>query len=339
MAGSQRYDLIDEIPGGATQSFRARTAAGREVTVHFLRGGRTPENEALLARLRAIPPAAQANLVEVGEYEGTPFVVTAAPPYQHLAAWIKDQEPHQAAGPQKFTRVGMWKVPEFTGGTHAAPPPPPLPEPPKPAVDDFMTIFETGSTHKATPPAAPPLAPPPATGPGEFTRMFQAAPPSPEFPPAPVQAATPVPEPPAPAAPAGEFTRMFQAPPPSPSCRRRLRRYRNPLRRLRPQASLPACFRPPSRYPRRRLQPHSSRRPRRSPASSLKCFKRWSHPPWRRRPLPSPRLPLRRRHRPHLPQDLAKFTRMFMASAPPPSLQRRPGNRPANSRLPTKRRP
>ena len=186
MAGSQRYDLIDEIPGGVTESFRARTASGREVTVHFLRGGRTPENEALLARLRAIPPAAQANLVEVGEYEGTPFVVTAAPPYQHLAAWIKDQEPHASAGPQKFTRVGMWKVPDFTAGEHppAPPPPPPVePLPPPAGGDDFLTLFQPGSGPKSAPP--PPVTPP-AAGAGEFTRMFQASAPPEPPPPMPV---------------------------------------------------------------------------------------------------------------------------------------------------------
>ena len=53
----QKYELIEPLPGEGTRVFRARQAAtGREVAVHLLVGGYTPENEALLARLRAIPP-------------------------------------------------------------------------------------------------------------------------------------------------------------------------------------------------------------------------------------------------------------------------------------------
>src|SRR5437016_14443722 len=79
----QKYTFVDPQPLEGTQSFRARqTASGREVMVHLLTGGKTQENEALMARLRKIPPRLMAKLVEVGEYEGTRFVVTIAPPYQ-----------------------------------------------------------------------------------------------------------------------------------------------------------------------------------------------------------------------------------------------------------------
>ena len=63
----RKYELIEPLPGAGPDSFRARqTSTGREVTVHFLVGGQTPENEKLLARLRALPPDSMARLIEIG---------------------------------------------------------------------------------------------------------------------------------------------------------------------------------------------------------------------------------------------------------------------------------
>ena len=68
---TQKYDLIELLPGEGVQSYRARqTNTGRDVTVHLLVGGKTPENEAFLARLRAMQPQSMAKLIEVGEHEG-----------------------------------------------------------------------------------------------------------------------------------------------------------------------------------------------------------------------------------------------------------------------------
>ncbi|HEY1341612.1 MAG TPA: hypothetical protein VGF59_29075, partial [Bryobacteraceae bacterium] len=162
----QKYELIDALPvEGPTKTFRARQiSTGRNVAVHLLLGGRTPQNEALLARLRAIPPASMAKLLEVGENEGTTYVVTVAPPYEGLPEWLTDQERAAAAVSDKeFTRVGTWKVPAMQPG---GPPPAPAPAPPTAAA-------------------------PPAAEPGEFTRMFQAgAKPAAEAPPAASQPAS-----------------------------------------------------------------------------------------------------------------------------------------------------
>ena len=44
----RKYELIEPLPGEGTRVFRAKQATtGREVAVHLLVGGRTPENEAL----------------------------------------------------------------------------------------------------------------------------------------------------------------------------------------------------------------------------------------------------------------------------------------------------
>ena len=79
----QKYELIEPLPGEGPKSFRARQSAlGRDVTVHFLVGGQTQENQWLLARLRALPPNSLARMIEVGiNSEGTQYVVTVAPPF------------------------------------------------------------------------------------------------------------------------------------------------------------------------------------------------------------------------------------------------------------------
>ena len=155
----QKYTFVDPQPLEGTQSFRARqTASGREVMVHLLTGGKTPENEALLARLRKIPPRLMAKLVEVGEHEGTKFVVTVAPPYQALSDFVRDQEIEGLAETQQISQTGLWNLPANV---------PPQPERPlQPgSPGEFTQMFQA-------PPA--PAAEPVSGGskPGEFTQLF-----------------------------------------------------------------------------------------------------------------------------------------------------------------------
>src|SRR6185437_2465749 len=109
----KKYELIDALPGEGTRSFRARQASnGREVSVHLLVGGRTPQNDALMARLRAMPPQSLAKLIEVGDNEGVTFVVTQAPPFQHLDEWLASEE--YAAAPAARpdpSHGGAWQIP------------------------------------------------------------------------------------------------------------------------------------------------------------------------------------------------------------------------------------
>src|SRR5690242_19587784 len=106
----QKYELIEPLAGEGTKSFRAKqNSTGREVTVHLLVGGETPENQVLLARLRALPPQSMGKLIEVGNHEGTTFVVTGAPPFQHLTEWLNDQDRAAREESNKLTKVGVWK--------------------------------------------------------------------------------------------------------------------------------------------------------------------------------------------------------------------------------------
>src|SRR5450759_3939102 len=225
---SQKYHLIELLPGEGVQSYRARqTNTGREVTVHLLVGGKTPENEATLVRLRAMQPQSMTKLIEVGEQQGTTFVVTVAPPFQRLDAWLAEQD-RVAAVAKEFGKATVWKRPAVGSLLPPAPPPPPVRPAATPSTEPgaFTRMFQSpvapppaepvvppasAATRQFTPPPPPaPLRPAatPSTEPGAFTRMFHSpmpdAPAQGDWPPA---AAKP-PEP-------GAFTRMFQAPGPA----------------------------------------------------------------------------------------------------------------------------
>ncbi len=147
MEFSKKYKLIEQLPGEGVQSYRAlQMDAGRDVAVHLLVGGKTPENEALLVRLRAMQPQSLARLIEVGEYQGSTFVVTVAPPFQRLEEWLAEQE-REAAATKEFGKAGFWKRPDIGAMTAPQPQPAKVPQPPA-----------AGS---------------PAQGPGEFTKQFQ----------------------------------------------------------------------------------------------------------------------------------------------------------------------
>src|SRR5437764_15371096 len=120
MKFDEKYELLDAVPGVGGKSFQARQIPSRrEVTVHLLTGGETPENQALLARLRKLPLEALAKVIEVGDRDGAKFVVTVAPPYLHLHDWLLEQERSvRSLHDQQFNRAGAWKVPP------AAPAPP-----------------------------------------------------------------------------------------------------------------------------------------------------------------------------------------------------------------------
>ncbi|MGB7760987.1 MAG: hypothetical protein WBL61_14225, partial [Bryobacteraceae bacterium] len=159
----QKYELIEPLPGEGPRSFRARQKGlGRDVTVHFLVGGQTPENQALLARLRTLPPNSLARLIEVGNNNGVLYVVTVAPPFQHLVEWLKDQEPAPVAAAPSTARAGMWKVPAMSPPAAAPPPTPPAAhQPPAPSAaepGEFTRLFQTVPAPAVAP--APPAPPP-----------------------------------------------------------------------------------------------------------------------------------------------------------------------------------
>ena len=157
-------------------------------------------------RSRALAPEALGRVLETGDNDGTPYVVTEMlAGNARLRDWVHTATAAVQAGPDRparqaptreFTRAGAWRIPV------AQPKVPPLP----PAL----------APSAPTVPSAPPT---PAQEPGEFTRKFQApAPqidtgefgaPATQEPPPEKAPAPPAPE--SPTHPAG-FTGMFGSP-------------------------------------------------------------------------------------------------------------------------------
>ena len=241
---SARYQLLKPVADGKVRTLNAlATASGKVVMVHYL-VGTTDENNAMLARVRALPETERLKLIETLDVEGHPVVVTQfLQGFESLDVWMSSHTPGGAA---KQIKVRMRRPDEpqprsgstqpiRAGGAGAgkvAPPPPPPPPvaPPPAAARATGSMTQPIATPKAppAPPPAPPVVPPPppppapATQGGEFTRLFnsmtgnpasaQPAVPSPQPPPAP-----PVTPPPAPPRPATPPASVGPAPSPPPA--------------------------------------------------------------------------------------------------------------------------
>jgi hypothetical protein len=241
----KKYELLEGLSSGGAGTFRARERSSEiQVLVHFL--GTSGEAENLMEQVKALPPAAREHIIEFGDHNGRPFVVTDSS-VQPLREWLTARQPDRIA------RAGAWKLPvlpetpapgSFTqmfqappvpaitqtlpvASSHAAPPQAASPAPSAPVEDgEFTRVFRAA----AAPPS--PAQSVPATDPGGFTRMFQTPAREETFVPRPSSplVAHPAPLEPAPLANPGEFTRMFQSPAAAPP----------------PQASAPASFTPSS---------------------------------------------------------------------------------------------
>lgn len=203
MSFDERFELGELLRDDGVRTFAVRDrAGGQDLVAHFL--AHAPEAATLLASLQRLPERERQRIVDRGERDGVPYVVTGSlPGHPGFREWLASN----AHEPRSLESAGAWKVV--------------LPEN---SVDEqFLALFPTGERAQSAPeqvvPRAEPIAPrAEQKEPGEFTRLFQAPPMMPTGPvPAakpPAPAAPQVTPPPqaAPAAqPAGEFTRMFQA--------------------------------------------------------------------------------------------------------------------------------
>ena len=72
-----KYELLELVPDPEIRSFHARElSSGRKVVMHLMVRGYTTENNRILYRILHLPAESRQRIVEVGEYEGVPFVVT-----------------------------------------------------------------------------------------------------------------------------------------------------------------------------------------------------------------------------------------------------------------------
>ncbi len=231
----QKYELLDLLKDEGVKVFNAREiSTGRRIAVFLFVGEQARLHAELLEQLRASLRPDRTDLLEVGDNQGIPFVVTE--PLGGMAELkrkvaVSPAPPAAAqAGrpPDAFTSIGVRHVPAPTlsgarGATPVTPLPPAATAPPaQSAPGEFTRLFQPSAPPQpigeaaplpppptqARPPAA--TAPPAQSAPGEFTRLFQPSAPPPPLPP--THAPLPPPAAPPAQAGAGEFTQFFQSP-------------------------------------------------------------------------------------------------------------------------------
>lgn len=233
MRFQERFDLPDAIHSRDNEIAIAGTdtSSGRAVTVHLLLHRQNADTTELLKNISSLSGERRQQVLDQGEYEGIPYVVTyPLPNDSSLRAWMATPEVQRPAQvlrpagyktpePGEFTRLFQARTFEPLGTSNAKTedPPPPATSPsgaePKPG--EFTALLRSFSdpreklkapTPEVRPPAPvienPVLPPPPTVNePGEFTRMMR-SPLAPETS-APTVKSTPKQSP-------GEFTRLVQ---------------------------------------------------------------------------------------------------------------------------------
>ncbi|MGA2575049.1 MAG: hypothetical protein ABSH24_03395 [Bryobacteraceae bacterium] len=319
-----RYELLALRGGDREIALPGREiSSGRDVLVHLLSDGYTPENRELLANIDKLPAEYQRRVLDIGDHEGIPYVVTdVLPPNLKLREWLaaaKSAVPSPVASPktsERPSRSGEWKIPaiieapsksaaepgaasqdpgEFTRLFPPVKAPAEQPQRAPQSQDDFpKASMVAPKPDRKAPPA------PAAQEPGEFTRMLHLAAAQPAT-------ATPEAQAPAPVEPEpGEFTRILHA-------------------AARPPASMPTAATPPPQPAEIGAAPARQ---------ELGEFTRLFQAPAPSAPVaPPPPAPAR----PQSPAAPGDFTRMMQSplaaapAGPPPSVAARAAAPPAQS--------
>ena len=118
MSFYQRYELLDLLKDDGMKTFAAReNACGRSVWVYLFAGEDRAAYQDLFEQLRSLKARNVRELIEIGEHEGTPFVVTEPlTGFATLRQWAaietqRHTDSKASKDPEAFTRVGVWRVP------------------------------------------------------------------------------------------------------------------------------------------------------------------------------------------------------------------------------------
>lgn len=304
MAINQRYELLEVLRDdeGIRSARGHDLASGQVVEVHLFLNGHSMESKAMLRKIVAMPRGGASALIDFGEDQGTPYVVTR-PLGGAFREWVLNESRRaQGFGPPPPP------VPQMPFAPPPPPPPPPSPQGPR---DPFAHLFQpppggvqSGTQLFQSPPPPPPLPLPPlpelqpklqsmGAVTVEFHRLFADDQGVPTLRSAAPQPTTPQPEGGAP----GEFTLMFGAP-----------RTNVPVPVAPP---LPAVPPPPPPPPPPVVQP-------KGPVAFALAF----NPPPSRNPAPAPPptavAPPVAPPPPPPATETAEFTRMFAPPPPPP---------------------
>jgi len=198
MRFQEKFDLPNAIYGRDNEVAIPGTdvSSGRPVTVHLLLGRESVETVELLRNISSLSPERRQQVLDEGNYEGIPYVVTyPLPGNASLRAWVSTPEVQR---PTQVLRPAGYKTPEpgeFTrlfqarsfeplpqgGMKEPSPVSPPAPSEAAPKVGEFTALLNSFSPQKENrnAPAAEPKPPvvekpsAPPNEPGEFTRMMR----------------------------------------------------------------------------------------------------------------------------------------------------------------------
>jgi len=89
----ERFELLELRRNDGVQTFHAREiATARPVQVHVLSDGESAANRALLARLEHLPEPERLRIVDFGDYDGMPCVVTdRLAGYPGFREWVMEK--------------------------------------------------------------------------------------------------------------------------------------------------------------------------------------------------------------------------------------------------------
>lgn len=184
-----KYELLALRGGDRDIALPGREiSSGRDVLVHLLAAGYTPENREVLAAIDRLPGEYRLRVLDKGDHEGIPYLVTEVLPANlKLREWLAKAQsavpaPKPAASPG---RSGAWRIQADTEATRQttgmAPEPgeftrmfqavkePEQGRPTVPKPDDLPVVAMPTPTL-----GQPVVQTPAAPEPGEFTRLFQA---------------------------------------------------------------------------------------------------------------------------------------------------------------------
>jgi len=202
MVFHDKYELLALRSGEGEIALPGREIlSGQPVVVHLMTSGHTPAVEEMLRRLKDLSAEDQRHVLDKGDHDGIPFVVTAVLPGKlSLSAWLETLAPPPVVKPA-LAETGPIEDPSASTRLFVKRPVAPVPETPVPV---------------SSAPAAKAAVPEPPAEEGEFTRMMRTPPPVAPVAKPVVETAS-IPKPPAPEAPPepGEFTRLLKTPPPA----------------------------------------------------------------------------------------------------------------------------
>src|SRR5688572_3235432 len=114
MSFYERYELLEILNDGPIKTFSARQVqTGLHVAVHLLIGPIT-HHEILINKVRNLVDPARKEILEVGDNDGTAYVVTTE--WKRMvtfAEWLNAVAAPPAPSPQsdRFAKAGNWRIP------------------------------------------------------------------------------------------------------------------------------------------------------------------------------------------------------------------------------------